>query len=235
MGTRGCWGFYQEKQEKVAYNNSDSYPSFLGNKILKFIQEQKIEGLKNINDNLQLIKEEDLEKIIDNQTICKVEQFLPLSSQFKENLTYQALSEEINDQLVLINQGFPILYDSYDFLFDSLFCEYAYIINLDNQTLEFYRGFNKQRIPNAIGGRYSNKTYDRAREYFGIILLKEYPLLQIINQPNLDSIVREMEKIREINLDQFIAQKKNEIEINKTKKKIDKKLKVSQSLNHHKL
>jgi hypothetical protein len=33
--------------------------------------------------------------------------------------------------------------DSFDFLKDSLFCEYAYIINLDDMTLDFYKGFQK--------------------------------------------------------------------------------------------
>ena len=33
--------------------------------------------------------------------------------------------------------------DNKEFMGDSLFCEYAYILNLDNNYLEIYKGFNK--------------------------------------------------------------------------------------------
>lgn len=33
--------------------------------------------------------------------------------------------------------------DDSEFLNDSLFCEWTYIINLDNEQFEVYRGFNK--------------------------------------------------------------------------------------------
>ena len=45
--------------------------------------------------------------------------------------------------------------DDSEFIKDSLFCEYAYIINLDNKTIEFYCGFktkphNKGRYASAV-------------------------------------------------------------------------------------
>lgn len=63
------------------------------------------------------------------------------------------------DNIVLINEhkecgwngkGFNSEFqDAKDFLFDSLFCEFAYIINLDTNMLEFYIGFNRDE--NAKG------------------------------------------------------------------------------------
>jgi len=58
------------------------------------------------------------------------------------------------------------------FLYDSLFCEFAYIVNLDTKMLEFYIGFNKD--PDAPG-RYSNKKDDESG-YYGVRLEKEIPL-----------------------------------------------------------
>lgn len=39
--------------------------------------------------------------------------------------------------------GWPYLVEAKGFLKDSLFCEYGYILDLDRDTLEFYKGFQK--------------------------------------------------------------------------------------------
>ena len=67
--------------------------------------------------------------------------------------------------------------DAVEFLYDSLFCEYAYIINLDTKTLEFYKGFNRNK---DAKGRYANcsnpcKLSDGSYMY-GVELVKEFPL-----------------------------------------------------------
>lgn len=69
-------------------------------------------------------------------------------------------------------------YDRLDFLYDSLFCEYAYIINLDSQMLEFYEGFNQN--PNA-NGRYAKFKSDNDDVYYGVELIQEIPLSEINN------------------------------------------------------
>ncbi|EBS4516447.1 hypothetical protein DQT32_03325 [Salmonella enterica subsp. enterica serovar Braenderup] len=46
------------------------------------------------------------------------------------------------DIFYLIQNGTFELRDDFDFGRDSLWCEFAYIINLDNNTLEIYTGFN---------------------------------------------------------------------------------------------
>lgn len=72
-----------------------------------------------------------------------------------------------NDGLCKFNYNIK---DYKDFLKDSLFCEYAYIINLDSGMLEFYTGFNKD--PNAPG-RYAKFSTDEHNRYFGVRLEKE--------------------------------------------------------------
>lgn len=67
-------------------------------------------------------------------------------------------------------------YNDECFLHDSLFCEYAYIINLDNKTLEIYEGFN--RLPNGKG-RYAEFSIERegdGRKYYGVKLVKKFNL-----------------------------------------------------------
>jgi len=43
-----------------------------------------------------------------------------------------------------INGSIQHLIDSQDFIKDSLFCEWGYIINLDDNVLEVWRGFQKE-------------------------------------------------------------------------------------------
>lgn len=72
-----------------------------------------------------------------------------------------------------INESFE---EYNNFLFDSLFCEFAYIINLDENVLEFYIGFNKN--PEA-DGRYAYKIGERG--YCGVRLAKTMKLEDIMN------------------------------------------------------
>ena len=85
--------------------------------------------------------------------------------------------------------------DSKEFLGNSLFCEYAYIINLDKNVLEFYKGFNK--VPQ--NNRYS-KYADEKEEYKECKLLAEYPLTEIYEgKITLDNMEEDLEKYREEN------------------------------------
>ena len=67
-------------------------------------------------------------------------------------------------------------YDRLDFLYDSLFCEYAYIINLDSGYLEFYKGFNTDL---KAEGRYAKFKSEDDSTYFGVKLVQEIPLEHI--------------------------------------------------------
>lgn len=68
--------------------------------------------------------------------------------------------------------------DEHRFLIDSLFCEFAYLINLDTNKLEFYEGFNLD--PNAPG-RYAKYTLYKNDEkiYYGVKLVEEIDLTDL--------------------------------------------------------
>lgn len=76
------------------------------------------------------------------------------------------------------DNGFATKFEDYKtFLYNSLFCEYAYIINLNTKKLEIYEGFNKNL--NAKG-RYANHyAYDDDHRYCGVALVKVIPLNKI--------------------------------------------------------
>lgn len=71
------------------------------------------------------------------------------------------------------HKGIEHMIDSHEFLADILFCEWAYIINIDDQQSEAYRGFNKN--PNALG-RYAGSTTSRSDDYVGVGFISSMPL-----------------------------------------------------------
>lgn len=64
------------------------------------------------------------------------------------------------------------------FLYDSLFCEYAYIINLDDNTLELYEGFNKDA---DAPGRYAKYFEKNDGGYYGVKLVRTISLKTLKN------------------------------------------------------
>ena len=64
-----------------------------------------------------------------------------------------------------------------DFLNNSLFCEYAYIINLDDGVLEYYTGGNRK--PSDKGRYAKNKAPTPGFKYYGVKLSQEVQLADI--------------------------------------------------------
>ena len=189
MGTRGAVGFRLNGKDYITYNHWDSYPSGLGLAVIKDIKKIGLKGmpdLPNYIGNIELVK--------GNST--------PTPEQIKNTEPWHNLTvseQSYSDWYCLIRdaQGTLLPYmtgklrymvDSHDFLFDSLFCEYAYIINLDDLTLEFYRGFNKN--PEAAG-RYAFKKGENG--YCGVELRMEVSLTTVLStQPKV--MVKKLEK-----------------------------------------
>jgi len=67
--------------------------------------------------------------------------------------------------------------DQADFLKDSLFCEWGYVINLDKGVLEIYRGFQKAPSKN----RYHTNGDDSG--YYNCYLIREVPFATIRETP----------------------------------------------------
>lgn len=161
MSTRGATGFVADGKWYVTYNHSSSYPSWLGMRVLEFCKEIT-----------------DWEKVKKN--VCKVnlvdENSKPTPYQIRKYKKYantRVSEQTLYDWYCLLRdlQGAGILrevadgnvshmIDGHTFLKDSLFCEWAYIIDLDEMVLRVYKGFNKERDTN------STLPPDIAHDYF---------------------------------------------------------------------
>jgi len=151
MSTRGSYGFKLDGKYYLAYNHHDSYPEGLGQQILDFISYLKLKTNKIIKNNLQRLEEQEILNIINAKLKECINNFIifendgsEISEKFyRERKSYDTLYEYL---VALYDKECPEnrwLLEN-DFIKDSLFCEYAYIINVDNGTLDLYNGGQKE-------------------------------------------------------------------------------------------
>lgn len=195
MGTRGAYGFRVGKKDKVTYNHFDSYPTGLGVKILEFVKETPVEKLKEIAENVCLV-DEDAKPTPEEIAICHKAGTVDLGVGSGSQDDWYCLLRGAQGNMELLADC-PLLIDSKEFLHDSLFCEYAYIINVDTGKVEIYRGFNKRR--NGMG-RYAKKLLkdNREEKYYGVALFTEISFEDVKKidslEEYLDGVSQRMDK-----------------------------------------
>lgn len=151
MSTRGAYGFRYKETDKIQYNHSDSYPSGLGTDVCKFISKNPAEKLKKFFNRIMLKKQ--------------------------DNELYEKLRFLQGNLDALMKEKTPVMFDNKYFLRDSLFCEWGYVINLDTEVLEVYKGWQKT----ATRNRYyltaqKRKSLGFNEEYKNCKLIGEIPL-----------------------------------------------------------
>jgi hypothetical protein len=206
MGTRGTTGIIINNIPKLTFNNFDSYPSGLGNSVIEFIK------FVNKEENGWEILKKNADKVVEldgNELDSSKEEDRIIIEKYKKYADLGVSNKRYEDLYCLFRkiQGIEWLYEIFkgelehyvfnnNFIKDSLYCEYAYIINLDTMKLEFYDGFQKKP---QKGNR------------FGEIAEKEYFPCRLVSVFNLNGIstkvIKKMEKICESNVDDPSVQK----------------------------
>jgi hypothetical protein len=195
--TRGALGFRINGVDKIAYNDADSYPTGLLKCILTDIQCSTDKEIKEAAANITLVHEhrKPSKAQIDE---CKKCANLDIGAGTIEDW-YTLLQSTQGNLSVYTKNGLKYMVDSVGFLADSLFCEWAYIINVDTGNLEVYEGFNHNK---QAKGRYACLTSGGSANigssgsaYFGVALIKEIPLAKIRTKTfNINELCEQIEK-----------------------------------------
>jgi hypothetical protein len=180
MGTRNLTVLVSEGEIKIAqYGQWDGYPDYMGINILKFLREIDVEIMKKQAKNVFFI-DEDKQSEIDlylkeigstngylnkEQSDLYYEKYKFLDRSIGSDILEMVYNEEFNKPMLLNN--------SITFSGDSLFCEWAYVIDLDKNLFEVYEGFNKNELNE--NNRFFKYTIEN-EEYHPIKLKKEFPL-----------------------------------------------------------
>jgi hypothetical protein len=181
MSTRGAIGFRINGQDKLTYNHSDSYPGGLGVEFVAMVRElvkdkdlkNKVEKLVVVNGNTPPTDEQ----------ITQLAPWTSTSVGGQSTSDWYCLLRNAQGQLDQFLEAGYIL-DGNEFIKDSLFCEYAYILNLDRGVVEFYKGFQEKE--HGLG-RYGKARIDYAKpgekprfsDYYGCALVGVFPMTNI--------------------------------------------------------
>lgn len=195
MGTRNLTCVVSDGEYKVAqYGQWDGHPEGSGKFILKFLKEVDLETFKKRIAQLRFLAEEESDQA--NDEIGKYREGLssddlvlfreedgeriwrPTPELYEKYLARpfihlnRDLGCKILDFVMRYNEP---LQNDIGFAGSSLFCEWVYVVDLDNDQFEVYRGFNKEPVP--PGERFTD--FPGEKEYFPVKLLATFKLGQL--------------------------------------------------------
>ena len=186
MRTRNLTIIIQNNEVKLAtYGESYGYLSALGWGIISFLQNKEAvlalkeylsrNRLKNFNnifddeDFKVLMKEKNLE-FEDIPTVscdCTGDELFYILLDINHIKSFSILQnhylKKYCEQNKVVEQKFgfvPIPY-RYDFVRDSLFNEYTYVIDFDNNNLEIYKGLNNKPLESKPEERFYKEQFDK--------------------------------------------------------------------------
>lgn len=180
MGTRSSVGFILNGEYKAQYNHSDGYPGGVGQETVDelniVIDAGQLEALKEGISKLELVDndrpptQEEMDHYIANGTYDYG------VSTGKPSEWYALLRNVQGGECIpfIADGRMQHMKDGTDFITDSLFCEWAYIINFDTGMFEVWEGFQKLPDPN---NRFGQKQYDSVSgdTYYPCKLIDEIP------------------------------------------------------------
>lgn len=185
MSTRGAMGFRHDGKDHITYCHSDAYPEGLGANIVRFIRFTNDNG--KWGDVKLMVSR--LRPIVDGEKPTPEEEALCMELNIyrgdvgsNEDVWYRLLRNAQRDPYLALRAG---RYKDYrKFLASSLWCEWAYIINLDEMVLEVYEGFQKSTVMQVAArggklGRYMEELEWEKDGYAPVALVATFPFSDI--------------------------------------------------------
>jgi len=182
MGTRSLTCVVLDGQFKIAqYGQFDGYPSGQGSTALsimrKIVLQNKLDRFTETVRKLNKLTDAQHKQLwIDvGADPSKDYVSMEIGNAFDEQ--HPELSRRTGAEILslVLNSDITCVQISEDFASDSLFCEWCYVIDLDQGLFEVYRGFQKQ--PHSEG-RFS-KNSCKSSGYYPVQLAKSYRLASL--------------------------------------------------------
>lgn len=139
MGTRGAFGVIIGEQEKIGYNQFDSYPDGMGIENLRWLRDADLDEVRRLAQAA---------KVVSNDTpptakeVKALAAFTNLGVSEQSTKDWYCLTHQTHGYIgEMLACGY--IDDSHLFPLDSLFCEWAYLVDFDRNVFEVYEGFQK--------------------------------------------------------------------------------------------
>lgn len=167
MGTRHLVAVVSDGAFKVAqYGQWDGYPSGHGLTALRFLREVDLEAFKARVDQCRALTPEEVQQVEATKNWPAVYPHLSRDA-----------GAEILKMVATSDSGLALNY-SVEFAADSLFCEWAYVIDLDAGTFEVYKGFQRKDREGEVQGRFKDLPPDN-EDYLPVGLYRTYRLTSL--------------------------------------------------------
>lgn len=172
MGTRNLTAVVLNGEYKIAqYGQWDGYPSGQGKTALQFLRSKKNQAaLKKALSRVQFIEQAEIDKALN--LVGAHDGWLTSEQSKRFDEMFPLLTRDHGAEILALVAASdkPMLQNGITFAEDSLFCEWAYVVDFDKNSFEVYKGFvrkpfgKKQRFyaatPNK-GGYYPIKLAKR--------------------------------------------------------------------------
>lgn len=154
MGTRGALGFVVDETAKITYNHFDSYPSGLGDDTLRWLRGVVADPAR---EQAAADAARRLREVTGEPTDEEARRYSQAGLADTDVSTgadwYALLRRAQGDPAAILDVG--IFESAAEFPRDSLFCEWAYLVDFDARVFEVYEGF-RQAPPTA--GRWAGES-----------------------------------------------------------------------------
>ncbi|MCD6436358.1 MAG: hypothetical protein J7L15_08260 [Clostridiales bacterium] len=203
MGTRNLTCVQQNNQLVVAkYCQWDGNPDGQGVTIVDFIKNlfdkdlflEKLQGISKADEKY-------LQQVNKALGIKTEDGWITTEDSDKLKKAYPHLQRDMGGDILpyiqMRDKGVKLsLLNDADFALSSLFCEYAYVLNLDEDTLDFYTGFNKGKAEINIFYPTALDKYpcsDNGEQYFNVRKVASFSFADI-KRLKIETIINRMKK-----------------------------------------
>jgi len=184
MGTRNLTIVVKNQEVKIAkYSQFDGYPSYLGNKIIEAIKAIGLDRVRDIVERVKTLTQEEIEHINSFNKIVELKKNGYTTDVPEWQVKFPWASRECNGAELLhyaneTEDNLSVMFQE-KFAADSLFCEWCYVINLDSNALEVFRGFNTKPLNPEDRFFYLQDNQDTSLRYYPVKFLTSYSLMNL--------------------------------------------------------
>lgn len=197
MGTRNLSIAVVDGEVKVAqYGQWDGYPSGNGLVVFNFVKEllrnNKVDEMKEKVRACRFVDSKNVSEKYEALGIDTTSNWVTLEDAEKFKKAHPQLDRDMGAEIFsyIMEHGGCELKNNISFAADSLFCEWAYLIDFDNEVLECYEGFNKNGIDENDRFYYLKEKSDEG--YFPIRKCAVFTFSQVLDMTE-EAFLKELE------------------------------------------
>jgi len=179
MGTRNLTAVYIDGEYKVAqYGQWDGYPDGQGMTALTFLRDKmNLELFKDALRKSSYITQQEYNKLWEQLGVNPKDGWVTMEDADAMKKAHPQFSRDTGAEILELVQSHPEgmkLQDQISFAADGLFCEWAWVVDLDAGTFEGYKGFNQ--TPLTEEDRFYFLREHEDSDYHGVRLVAKWSL-----------------------------------------------------------